>query len=275
MRRDDVTAEQLALVIDRLSDGIILFDREGTCLYLNPEAERIAGKAPSEVIGKHLREVVPDAMSQVCEGARERLRAGEEVLLVRSYFAQGRWFEILGRPLGGDFIVHFHDITERLQAEAAHRYFEERFQILVNGVKDYCLVMLDPKGIVASWNAGAERMTGFDAGEIVGKPYGSLYPPEAVASGEPRRRLEMAVRHGSYTAERWFVRKDGSRFLARSTYTVILDELGAPSGLPSWPRTSPSSAEWRMPCGPARSGCGWRWRQPGSVRGRRSSEPSD
>jgi PAS domain S-box-containing protein len=230
VKRKDVTAQQLALVIDRLSDGIILFDREGICLYLNPEAVRIVGKTPSEVIGKHIGQAVPDAMSSVAVGARERLIAGEEVLVVRSYFAQGRWFEILGRPLGGDFIVHFHDITERLQAESARRQSEERFRILVDGVQDYCVVMLDPKGVVASWNAGAERITGYTAVEMVGKPYASLWSPQLAESGEPRRRLEMAVRHGSYTAERWFARKDGSRFLARSTYTCLLDELGAPSG---------------------------------------------
>jgi PAS domain S-box-containing protein len=230
VRKEDVTADQLRLVVDRQSDGLILFDREGICLYLNPEAVRIVGKPPEEVIGKHIGEAVPDAMSTVCEGARERLIAGEEVLAVRSYFAQGRWFEVLGRPLGGDFLVHFHDITERLQAESARRQSEERFEILVNGVKDYCLIMLDPKGIVASWNLAAERITGYKAEEVLGKPLATLYPARLVESGEPRRRLEMAVRHGSFTGERWFVRKDGSRFLAHSTYTCLVDELGTPSG---------------------------------------------
>jgi PAS domain S-box-containing protein len=226
----DVTADQLRLVIERLGDGIILFDREGTCLYLNPEAVRIIGKPPAEVVGKHILDAVPDAVGRVCERARERLIAGEEVLAVRAYFAQGRWFEILGRPLGGDFLVHFHDITERLQAESARRMSEERFQALVNGVKDYCLVMLDPKGRIASWNAGAERMTGYREDDVVGKIYETLYSPEDVASGEPRRRLEMAVRQGSFTAERWFFRKDGSRFLAQSTYAPVHDALGAPTG---------------------------------------------
>jgi PAS domain S-box-containing protein len=220
----------LMQVIDRLGDGIILFDRDAICRYLNPEAVSIVGKPPSEVVGKHIGEAVPDAMSNMYEGTRERLLAGEEVLAVPSYFAQGRWFEILGRPLGGDFIIHFRDITERLQAEAARRQTEERFQILVNGVKDYCLIMLDPKGLDVSWNVGAERMTGYSAGEMLGKTFESLYPRELRESGEPRRRLEMAVRHGSYTAERWFVRKDGSRFLGRSTYSSLLDELKRPSG---------------------------------------------
>jgi PAS domain S-box-containing protein len=226
----EVTAEQLRLVVDRLGDGLILFDREGICLYLNPEAVRIVGKTPSEVVGKHIREAVPDAMSRVVEGARDRLIAGEEVLVVPSYFTQGRWFEILGRPLGGDFIVHFHDITERLEAESARRQIEERFQILVNGVRDYCIVMLDPKGLIATWNVGATRMSGLSAEEAMGKPYSALYSPELAATGELRRKLELAVSQGSYTTESWFVRKDGSRFLARATYTALFDDLGSPSG---------------------------------------------
>jgi PAS domain S-box-containing protein len=225
-----VTAEQLKLVIERLGDGIILFDREGTCLYLNPEAVRLVGKTPAEAVGKHMRDVVPDAMSRITEGARERLIAGEEVLVVRSYFAQGRWFEILGRPLGGDFLVHFHDITERLQAEAARHRSEERFQILVNGVCDYAIFLLDPKGHIASWNAAAERISGYPAEEVVGKPLAFLFPPDLLERDEPRRRLEETVKHGSYNTEARFFRKDGAPIFLESTHTSLYDELGSPSG---------------------------------------------
>jgi PAS domain S-box-containing protein len=227
---EDVIAEHLRLIVDRLSDGIILFDREGTCEYLNPEAVRIVGKPPSEVIGRHIGQAVPDAMSQVAGGARDRLIAGEEVLLVRSYFAQGRWFEILGRPLGGSFLVHFRDITERLQAESARRQSEERFRILVNGVRDHSLVMLDPKGQIASWNPGAERISGFTREEVLGRDLSFLVPPELAERGEPGRTLEEAVRQGSISTEHWALRKDGSRYLLRSTFTCLFDDLGVPSG---------------------------------------------
>jgi PAS domain S-box-containing protein len=227
---DDVVADHLRLIVDRLSDGIILFDREGTCEYLNPEAVRIVGKPSSQVIGKHIGQAVPDAMSQVVEGARDRLIAGEEVLLVRSFFAQGRWFEILGRPLGGSFLVHFRDITERLQAESARRQSEERFRILVNGVRDHALVMLDPKGQIVSWNPGAERISGFTQEEVLGKHLSFLVPPELVERGEPGRTLEEAVREGSISTERWGLHKDGSRHLLQSTFTCLLDDLGVPSG---------------------------------------------
>ena len=173
---------------------------------------------------------MPEVVSQMRQGARERLLAGEEVLLVQSFFAQGRWFEILGRPLGGSFLVHFHDITERLQAEAARHQTEQRFQILVNGVADYAIFMLDPKGHMASWNAAAERISGYTAEDVRGKPLAFLFPPELVERGEPRRRLEETVRHGSFKAEARFFRRDGTPIILESTYTCLFDELGAPSG---------------------------------------------
>jgi PAS domain S-box-containing protein len=208
----------------------MLFDREGSLLYLNAEAERLLGRSGSELVGKPLRETMPEVVTKMRDGARERLRAGEEVLLVQSFFALERWFEILGRPLGGNFLVHFHDITERLQAEAARRQSEQRFQILVNGVADHAIFMLDPKGYIASWNAAAERISGFPAQEVLGKPLAFLFPPELVESGEPRRRLEETVRQGSFKAEARFFRRDGSPIILQSTHTCLFDELGAPSG---------------------------------------------
>jgi PAS domain S-box-containing protein len=226
----NVTAEDLVRVVDRLTDGLMLFDREGSLLYLNTEAERILGRPASELVGKPLRETMPEVVSQMRKEARERLLAGEEVLLVQSFFGQGRWFEILGRPLGGRFLVHFHDITERLQAEAARHQSEERFQILVNGVTEYAIFLLDPKGHIASWNAAAERISGYPAEEVLGQPLSFLFPPDLLERDEPRRRLEETVRHGSYKTEARFFRKDGSPMFLESTHTCLYDELGAPSG---------------------------------------------
>src|SRR6516165_8807037 len=91
-----VTAEDLRRVVERLSDGLMLFDREGSLLYLNAEAERIVGRPGSELVGKPLRETMPEVVYMVCESSRARLLAGEEVLLVRGFFGQRRWYEVLG-----------------------------------------------------------------------------------------------------------------------------------------------------------------------------------
>jgi PAS domain S-box-containing protein len=226
----NVSAEELVRVIERLTDGLMLFEQEGCLLYLNEEAARILGRPASDLVGKPLRETMPEVVSRMPEGARDRLRAGEEVLLVQSLFGQGRWFEVLGRPIGGRFLVHFHDITERLQAEAARHQSEERFQILLNGVSDYAIFLLDPKGDIASWNAAAERISGYPAEEVLGKPLSILFPPDLLERGEPRRRLEETVSQGSYKAEARFFRRDGVPVVLESTHTCLYNQLGAPSG---------------------------------------------
>jgi PAS domain S-box-containing protein len=226
----NVTAEDLVRVVERLTDGLMLFGADGNLLYLNEEAAHILGRSASELVGRPLRATMPEVVGMMREGARERLLAGEEVLLVQSFFAHEHWFEILGRPLAGRFLVHFHDITERLQAEAAKHQSEERFQILVNGVSGYAIFLLDPKGHIASWNAAAERISGYPAEEVLGKHLAYLFPPDLLGSGEPRRRLEKTVKQGTYRAEARFFRKDGTPFIAESIHTSLFDELGAPSG---------------------------------------------
>jgi PAS domain S-box-containing protein len=227
---DRITAEHLRQVVERLTDGIVLLDRQGSCLYLNPEAARILGQRSSDVLGQPLSAMIADAVRWLPEEARSRVVAGEELLLCRSFFAQGRWYEVLGRPMGEGFLIHFRDVTERLQAESARRQSEERFRLFVNGVRDHALIMLDPKGQIANWNIGAERISGFTANEVMGKHLSIFFSADAVQMGEVRRRLEGAVKHGSQAAEGWFTRKDGTRVLVQTIYNCLYDELGEPTG---------------------------------------------
>src|SRR5947208_55774 len=85
------------------------------------------------------------------------------------------------------------------------------FRLLVESVKDYALIMLDPKGIVASWNAGAEHIKGYAAQEIIGSHFSRFYPPEALAARKPETELELAEKEGRVEDEDWRVRKDGTR----------------------------------------------------------------
>jgi PAS domain S-box-containing protein len=103
---------------------------------------------------------------------------------------------------------------------------EEWFRLLVEGVTDYAIYMLDPEGRVVTWNAGAERSKGYKAEEILGKNYSIFFLPEDAEAGEPARELAEAEREGQYQTEAWRMRKDGAKFWAIVTLTAIRDGQG-------------------------------------------------
>jgi PAS domain S-box-containing protein len=100
------------------------------------------------------------------------------------------------------------------------------FRLLVEGVRDYAIFLLDPHGRIATWNAGAERIKGYRAHEIIGQHFSRFYPPEDVAARKPERELEIAIAQGSVEDEGWRVRNDGTRFWANVLITAIRDHQG-------------------------------------------------
>ena len=118
------------------------------------------------------------------------------------------------------------DNSARKQAEEKLRWTEESFRLMVESVSDYAIVMLDPDGLIASWNTGAQRIKGFQAEEIVGRHFATFYPEDAVASGTPQRDLDQAAASGRFEVEGWRVRKDGSLFWANIVCTAIRDQSG-------------------------------------------------
>ena len=103
---------------------------------------------------------------------------------------------------------------------------EERFRLLVEGVTDYAIFMLDPDGRISSWNPGAARIKGYRADEILGRHFSVFYPPEDVKADKPARELVIARAEGKYEEEGWRIRKDGSRFWANVLITALRDSEG-------------------------------------------------
>src|SRR6266849_2863211 len=106
----------------------------------------------------------------------------------------------------------------------------ETFRLLVEGVQDYAIFMLDGAGRVSTWNSGAERIKGYRAEQIVGQHFSRFYPPEAIAEGKPARLLAIAARDGRVEDEGWRMRKDGTRFWADVILTALRDSEGAVIG---------------------------------------------
>lgn len=125
--------------------------------------------------------------------------------------------------LAAALIVH-QEMSRRQKAEENLRQSEERFRMLVSGVKDYAIIMLDPQGIIVSWNVGAERIKGYRSEEILGSHFSRFYPPRDLEDGKPQRELIEAVEQGRIEDEGWRIRKDGSRFWADVVITALYDE---------------------------------------------------
>jgi PAS domain S-box-containing protein len=125
-------------------------------------------------------------------------------------------------PLG--FGVVMRDRTERKRVDEELRNSQEQFRVLVQGVADYAIYMLDPGGHVSSWNSGAERIKGYAPHEVIGHHYSAFFTKEDVERGEPMTNLEAVAREGRIETEGWRLRKDGSRFWAHVVIDRITDD---------------------------------------------------
>ncbi|HVI28252.1 PAS domain S-box protein [Hansschlegelia sp.] len=220
--------------------AIFILDPEGNVSSWNPGAERIKGYAAEEIIGENFaRFYTPEDREaglpqQVLKQASEEGRFAAEGWRVRKDGSRF-WAMVVIDPIReGDRLVGFakvtRDMTEHREATLAALETERRFRLLVQGVTDYAIFMLDPQGIVTNWNTGAQRIKGYNADEIVGHHFSRFYTPEDREAGAPLKALQTAAREGRFTAEGWRQRKDGSRFWASVVIDAIRDENGAPVG---------------------------------------------
>ena len=233
---------KLELLLDAVSEyAIYLIDTEGFVASWNAGAQKVKGYTPTEIIGQHFSRffTAEDQENNVPQGILEavrkhgrhetegwRVRKDGTRLFCNAVLHQVR--DEHGQLVG--FAKVTRDITERIAARDALLESERRFRILVEGVIDYAIYMLDPSGIVVNWNAGAQRLKGYTADEIVGHHFSNFYSKEDRRTGLPARVLETANREGRYEAEGWRIRKDGSRFWASVVLDAIRNEKGELEG---------------------------------------------
>ena len=231
-------ANRADLLVESITDcAIFMLDPDGRVSSWNAGAGRITGYAADTVLGEAFSRFYPESdraagMPERALGmAREAGRFETECWLLRK---DGTRFcaNIVIDPIQDDrdrhvgFATIMRDLTERREAEEALRRSEERFRLLVQGVTDYAIYMLDPEGRVSSWNAGAERFKGYTENEIIGEHFSRFYPEEDRAAGVPQRALQTARDEGRFEAEGWRLRKDGSRFWASVVIDPIRDIAG-------------------------------------------------
>jgi len=233
----------LQLILASVADGVVVADTNGKFLVFNAAAERFVGIGAIDLSpdqwSQQYGSFLPDGVTLFPPNELPLVRAmrGENVddveLFIRNpNVPEGRLLNIAGRPLKGEDgslkggVVVLHDITERKRAEETLRQSEERFRLLVSEVTDYAILMLDPEGRIASWNAGAERIKGYKRDEIIGQHFSLFYPAEDVEQGKPTHELKVATEQGRFEDEGWRVRKDGSRFWANVVITALRDATG-------------------------------------------------
>jgi len=221
--------------IETAREGIAFLDEAGTFLYVNPAYADTYGYDREELVGEHWEILYPDEhVTQV----------SEEIL--PSVPVEGKWSGesihldedgnrlVVNHALSycseGTLLCFIQDITEHKEMERALEQERQRFELFVDAVEDYAIFSLDTEGFITSWNRGAQRLKGYDEGEIIGEHFSVFYPEEKVEAEYPERLLETALEDGSVEDTGWRVRKDGSEFWANVVITAVFDDDGQHQG---------------------------------------------
>jgi PAS domain S-box-containing protein len=229
------------LVHDVQDYAIFLLDRSGHIVSWNRGAERLKGYAAAEIIGRNFSVLYPpDAIERrwperELKMAQESGRLEDEGWRVRKDGSRF-WANVVITALHDEsgalrgFSKITRDLTERRNQEETLRQSEQRFRVLVDGLRDYAIFMLDTDGRVTSWNSGAQRITGYTAEEIRGQHFSVFYPRAAIDRKLPEQELAMAREHGRFEDEGPRLRKDGTTFWANVVVSPFYDHEGVLMG---------------------------------------------
>lgn len=230
--------DRYRLLVEAVVDyAIYMLDTNGLIRSWNSGAKRIKQYDQSEVLGKHFslfytpEDLASDLPGRALKSADESGRFEGEGWRVRKDGTR-LWALVIIDPIRAEdgsligFAKVTRDLTERRAAEQALRQSEQQFSLLVQGVTDYALYMLDPNGIITTWNAGAQRIKGYEPAEVIGRHYSMFFQADDVANHVPQRALATVVSEGRYEGQGWRVRKDGTRFLVHVVIDPIRNEQG-------------------------------------------------
>jgi PAS domain S-box-containing protein len=226
--------ERFREVFEEAAIGMATMTLTGRVVRANKALAELLGYGVAELVALPYTVVAPtadagnigDALRRAQDGTGEVVhfehdvqRTGGRVIAAAAPVRDGH-----ARPLY--LFLQCQDVGAQRRAEEELRQAEQRFRLLVEAVRDYAIFMLDPAGRVISWNAGAQRINGYSAQDIIGRHFRTFYPREVQSARHPEHELELALEHGRYEEEGWRMRKDGSRFWASVVITAVYDHEG-------------------------------------------------
>jgi PAS domain S-box-containing protein len=272
LRDGEVSADSGAKyrgLLEAAPDAMVVVNQGGQIVLLNLQAEKLFGYHREELVGQPVKNIIPDGFAERL--IADDLRSAEDALAQQI----GTGIELVGRRKDGSAFpieimlsplrsaegvlvtAAIRDISVRKAAEQhltqmegsrqlveeELRQSEERYRMLLDGIEDYAIFVMDPHGEVVSWNAGAERIKGYRADEIIGRNFSCFFPPEDVDRGRPVEVLRMTAETGRREEQGMRVRKDGSQFLASVTLTALRGPTGELRGFSEFSHDLSASKE--------------------------------
>ncbi len=255
-------AEESSAILASIGDAVFALDPSGRVIVANRAASRLLELGTSPLEGRPIEQVLAraaldpqdaDAIARAAASGGSS-RNGEDPTVVRIRHPDAgreRELEYSLNPIRGESgasagaVLLLRDVTDRRKLEALQRDMQadlerevsrrtselrkvdERFRLLVDGLTGHSIFLLDAKGIIQTWNAGAERIDGYSSAEVVEKDFAMLFPAADVARGRHTLELQRAAESGGIEVEGWRVRKDGSRYWAGGTISALYDTRGS------------------------------------------------
>jgi PAS domain S-box-containing protein len=239
-------------LLEAAPDAMVVVNQDGGIVLLNVQTEKQFGYQRDELLGQKITRIIPEGFAErlIADGTRTAAEALAQQI--------GTGIELYGRRKdGSEFPIEImlsplesaegilvtaaiRNISVRKQAEKhlaqmeggrrlmedSLRESEERYRLLLDGIQNYAIFAMDPEGRVVSWNAGAQRIKGYTADEIIGRNFSCFFPAEDIELGRPEEILRITAASGHHEEQGMRVRKDGSRFSASVTFTALRDPSG-------------------------------------------------
>ena len=240
--RAELAQSALENLFEVSPDAIFVTDAQGVIRGANPRAAELFGYTQAELIGQPIENLVPERFRARHPSHREnynahpRARQMGAAINLFGLRKDGAEFPVdimlkpIQTPAGPAVLSFLRDVTEQRAAQEALRRNDQQLRSIVESVRDYAIYLLDPDGCVMTWNAGAERIKQYTADEILGLHFSRFFTQQDVDRGRPAEVLRLAALRGRIEEEGWRVRKDGSRFWADVTITVIRNDAGVLTG---------------------------------------------